>query len=443
MQNFITNWTKKRHITYLLITCFALVIPFIRINDAHFFLLSFDKKELHLLFTRFDMQELYLMPFVFIILFLFIFFVTTLGGRVWCGWSCPQSIFRYMFRDIIQTKILKIYANYKNKQKDPQSMPKRVLAVIIWIFISLIIACNFIWFFVPPEDFFTYMQNPAEHKFLIGMVLIITAWLVFDICYLAECFCVYLCPYARIQSVMFDNDTIQVIYDEDRGGKIYDKNVKLWKKPKIDGAQCTGCEACVKICPTHIDIRKGMQLECINCLDCADACSHTMNALGLPSLISWTSENSLKTKQKVKYARFRTIAYCVALFIAGSALFLMGGKKENMLLNINRTSELYKISDDGSVHNYYTFLFQNIDKKAHSYYFDTNDTNLKIVRPSEPIEIKAGAKQRVIVTISSPKITLDKDKDTPLSIGINAYATDDKENINVKRDTIFVYPKGE
>ncbi|WP_169763588.1 cytochrome c oxidase accessory protein CcoG [Campylobacter mucosalis] len=434
----ITKWREKRYFVYIIITCVALILPFLMINSNHFFLLSFDKKELHLLFTRFDMQELYLMPFCFIFLFLFIFFLTTLGGRIWCGWSCPQTIFRVIYRDLIQTKILKNYKNIKDKQKPAISSTKTAIGVAIWTVLAFVAACNFMWYFVPPEDFFYYFKNPAEHKLLIGIVTFITFWLVFDVCYLAERFCVYLCPYARVQSVMFDNDTIQVIYDENRGGKIYDKHTKLWKKPQIQDAQCTGCEACVKICPTHIDIRKGMQLECINCLECVDACSKTMSGLNLPSLINWSSENSIKTKQKVKYARFRTVAYCVALVIVATALFLMSGKKENMLLNINRTSELYRVMDDGSVQNYYTFLFQNTDKKPHNYYFDTNDSNLKILKPLEAITIQPGAKQRVIVTISTDAKHANGDTKR---IKIHAFATDDKDRISVERNTIFVYPK--
>lgn len=438
----ITNWTKNRYIFYIFITCFALIAPFIRIGGNHLFLLSFDKKELHLLFTRFDMQELYLMPFVLIMLFLFIFFITTLGGRIWCGWSCPQTIFRAIFRDLLQTKILGIYKNTTNRQKPPQNGVKRVIAVVIFALLAIVMASNFVWFFVPPEDFFAYLKTPSEHKFLIGLTLSVAAWLVFDICYLAEKFCVYLCPYARVQSVMFDNDTIQVIYDEERGGKIYDQGTKLWKKPQIQGAQCTGCEACVKICPTHIDIRKGMQLDCINCLECIDACSRTMNALGLASLIDWSSKNAQQSKTRVKFARFRTIAYCVALTAAVVALTLMSGKKEYMLLNINRSSELYKLSGE-EVKNLYTFLFQNTDKIEHSYYFDINDTQIKILRPNEPITIKPGAKQRVVVELSAPRKILSKDADTPVAIRINAYATDEKERINVFRESIFVYPKGE
>lgn len=114
-----TSYNKKRYVTFGILTVIALVLPFIRINEKHFFLLSFDKKQLHLFFTSFDMQELYLMPFLLIMLFLGIFFMTTLGGRVWCGWACPQTIFRVIYRDLIETKLLGLRKNINNKQKEP------------------------------------------------------------------------------------------------------------------------------------------------------------------------------------------------------------------------------------------------------------------------------------------------------------------------------------
>ncbi|MDO5045589.1 cytochrome c oxidase accessory protein CcoG [Campylobacter sp.] len=437
-----SNYAKKRYIFYSILTCIALILPFIRIGGNHFFLLSFDKKQLHLLFTSFDTQELYLMPFVLIIFFLTIFFLTTLGGRVWCGWSCPQTIFRVIYRDLIQTKILKLHKNINNKQKIISGeFGKKTAGVIMYSALACIAAANFLWFFVPPEDFFAYISNPLEHKFLVGIWFFITAFLVFDIVWLAEKFCVYVCPYARIQSVMFDDDTIQVIYDEKRGGKIYDKNIKLWKKPPEPENECTGCEACVKICPTHIDIRKGMQLECINCLECVDACSKVMSKLGKKTLIDWTSDNSLKSGKKVNYLRFRTIGYMVVIGVATVILAFMSTKKEYMLLNINRTSELYKIKDDGEIENAYTFLFQNTDSKAHSYYFDVNDTNIKISRPKEAIELKGGAKKKVVVVLTSKNLNLSDKNDAPTPIRINAYAKDEKERIKIERETIFVYPK--
>ena len=433
------SYAKRRYIFFACITLFVFILPFIRINDAQLFLLSFDKSRVDLFFTKFDMQELYLMPFLFITLFLTIFFLTTLAGRVWCGWSCPQTIFRTLFRDLLQTKILKIRKNIQNKQNEPQGqILKRALAVGIWSVLALIIAANFMWFFVPPLEFLAYISEPSEHKILLAFWLSIAAWLVYDVVILKENFCVYVCPYARVQSVMFDSDTIQVIYNQKRGGVIYDGREKF-KKPKEEGALCTGCEACVRICPTHIDIRKGMQLECINCLECSDACAKVMGHFNESSLIEWRSINSQNENKKVKIFRFRTVAYLVILCVVLVAAALMSGKKESMLLNINRTSELYKVLDQGEVENSYVFLVQNTQSKDHKFYFEIDDKSIEISRPNRPFTLKAGAKQKVIVTLKS-KNENTSEKDLLKHINIRAYATDEP-TISVQRASTFIYPK--
>ena len=433
------SYAKRRYIFFACITLFVFILPFIRINDAQLFLLSFDKSRVDLFFTKFDMQELYLLPFLFITLFLSIFFLTTLAGRVWCGWSCPQTIFRTLFRDLLQTKILKIRKNIQNKQNEPQGQIfKRTLAVGIWCVLALIIAANFMWFFVPPFEFLAYISEPSEHKILLAFWLSIAAWLVYDVVILKENFCVYVCPYARVQSVMFDSDTIQVIYNQKRGGVIYEGKEKF-KKPKEEGALCTGCEACVRICPTHIDIRKGMQLECINCLECSDACAKVMGHFNESSLIEWRSINSQNENKKVKIFRFRTVAYLVILCVVLVAAALMSGKKESMLLNINRTSELYKVLDQGEVENSYVFLVQNTQSKDHKFYFEIDDKSIEISRPNKPFTLKAGAKQKVIVTLRS-KNENTSEKDLLKHINIRAYATDEP-TISVQRASTFIYPK--
>ena len=370
----VRQYFKKRYVMYFITTILILAIPFIRINGNHIFLLSFDHKQLHLLGVAFDMQELYLMPFLLILMFLAIFFMTTLAGRVWCGWACPQTIFRVLFRDLLETKILSLRKRMENRQLEPDmslgsNKLKKAIAIVVFALIALIAASNLMWYFVPPEDFFKYIQNPLEHKFLFIFWLGFTIALIAIVVFIKENFCIYMCPYSRVQSVLYDNDTIMTVYDYKRGGAVFDpKGIKLWKKPEVPNAECTGCEACVKICPTHIDIRKGMQLECINCLECSDACTKVMGKLGKETLISWTSPQSIEDRQKVRYMRFKTIGYVVAMVVVFSALLMMSSKKEDMLLNINR-QELYTIRDNARVENSYIFLFQNTQREAYDFYF--------------------------------------------------------------------------
>ena len=455
MKEYLKGWVPyryQRYIAFLIATIVAIVLPFITIDGAHFFLLNFDHKQIHLFFTKFDMQELYVMPFLLIFGFLGVFFMTTLGGRVWCGWLCPQTIFRVIYRDLIQTKLLGIRKNIANKQKEPEGQTvKRAIGFFIWVALAILAAVDFIWFFVPPEDFFKYIQNPTEHHVMMTTIGIIVAFLVYDVVKLKEDFCIYVCPYARVQSVMYDEETIQTIYNTDRGGNIYSEdqerklvnNLKELKAEEPD-AECTYCDSCVRVCPTHIDIKRGTQLECINCLECADACTKVMGALGKPSLITWTSLSAVKEHRKPKFLRFRTIAYGVALTAALVGILVMGSKKENMLLNINRTTQLYKIKDNGNrVNNAYIFLFQNTQRKNHTYYFEVEGhPDIKISRPSKEFNLMAGKKaKKVVVLYTTKELVKNPSKDTPIPITIKAYATDDKKNIVVERHTTFVYPR--
>ncbi len=454
----------KRYYVYIALTIIALGLPWIRINGNHFFLLNFDHMKVHLFFVKFDMQELYLMPFLLIMLFLGIFFMTTLGGRVWCGWTCPQTIFRVIYRDLIKTKLLHIRKSIQNKQTPdkPGTTGKKAIAILIWAVLALIAGADFMWYFVPPEDFFKYLHNPSEHMVMLGFVLGIAAFLIYDITRLKEDFCIYVCPYARVQSVMYDEETIQAVYDKARGGKIYkeDERTEVSVGEKLvhskkellamnPDAECTYCEACVRVCPTHIDIREGTQLECINCLECADACTKVMGALGKPSLIEWNSISAVKEHRRPHYLRFRTIAYGIALTIALVALFWMSTTKEYMLLNINRTAELYSFENHGkTVDNAYVMLFQNTENKRHNYYFEvlkkdkTPFKEIYIKRPKKPFPLNAGKKVKKIVVLATNKIlSKDSTKDTVIPIIIKAYAVDDPKKIVVYRKTVFAFPR--
>ena len=445
-----TPYRYRRYVGYILATVIALSLPFIRINENHIFLLSFDKKQLHLLGIAFDMQELYLMPFLLMLLFLGIFAVTSLGGRAWCGWACPQTIFRVIYRDLIESTLLGL-RRIKNKQKEPdlskaENKTKKIIGIVIWSCLARIAASDFMWFFVPPEDFFAYIQNPQEHLFLIGFVLCIAGFLIYDVVFLKEDFCVYICPYSRVQSVLYDNDTVQAIYSTNRGGIIYNeqKEKMVFKvKDLPDSAnECTTCESCVTVCPTHIDIRKGLQLECINCLECVDACTQVMGKLGKPSLVQWSSTNEVKNNIPTKMIRKSTIMYFVALVTVIGLLFVMGGEKEHMLLNINKTTELYKVKENKVVANNFVLLFQNTESKPLTYDIEVVDNpDIKIDR-FEPFTLSPGKLVKKVLILETDKLLVnDNTKDTPITITLKAYAKEDPTKVVVYRKATFIYPR--
>ena len=447
-----TPFRIRRYYGYIIATIVALSLPFIKINGNHIFLLSFDKKQLHLLGTAFDMQELYLMPFLLMLLFLGIFAVTSLGGRAWCGWACPQTIFRVIYRDLIESTLLGL-RRIKNKQKEPdwskaENKAKKVAAMLIWTCLALLAASNFMWYFVPPEDFFAYLQNPTEHLFLIGFVLAIAGFLIYDVIFLKEDFCVYICPYSRVQSVLYDNDTYQAIYSTNRGGQIYnDKKEKIIFKAKDlpeASNECTTCESCVTVCPTHIDIRKGLQLECINCLECVDACTTVMGKLGKPSLVQWSSTNAIKNDIPTKMVRKSTVMYFFALLTVIGLLFVMSGEKEYMLLNVNKTTELYKVKENNVVSNNFLLLFQNTESESLTYDLEVIDHPEIKISKFEPFTLSPGKMAKKVVVLETEKVLVnDKTKDTPITITLKAYAKENPEKVVVYRKAVFIYPRAD
>ncbi len=437
------SYTKKRYLVYFISTISIMLIPFITINDNHLLLLSFDKLQFHFLGIVFNVSELYIMPFLLMFLFIGIFAITSMLGRIWCGWLCPQTIFRVIYRDLIESTILDL-RKIKNKQKEidynkGSNKIKKYISLILWAVITLIISCNFMLYFVPPEDFFVYIQEPLNHSFMILFIISIALFLFYDIVFMKENFCVFVCPYSRIQSVLYDNNTKQVTYDFTRGGKVYENGNKSIFKVKdwSNNEECTTCEACVKVCPTHIDIRKGLQVECINCLECSDACASVMGKLGKISLINWGSTNKVINKQNVSLFTKRNVTYFVSLFLCLFLAFYFSLEKEDFLVNVNKTTELYKQNEEGIVSNNYILTIHNTKDETLTFDIKLKDEKNYKIKRFEKFSLVAGAKTKKILIIETSK-DYDKNITKNSNITIEIFSQDNRYKIT--KNISFVHP---
>jgi len=402
-----------------------MITPFITINENHLLLLSFERLQFHFLGVAYNVNELYVMPFLLMFLFIGIFAMTSIWGRVWCGWACPQTIFRVIYRDLIESTILDL-RRIKNKQKDidykkKSNQIKKYVSIFLWIVISLIISSNFMLYFVPPKDFFKYLQDPLNHSFMIIFILSIAFFLVYDIVFMKENFCVYVCPYSRIQSVLYDDNTKQVTYDFNRGGKVYENGVQSifkinqWKNSE----ECTTCDACVKICPTHIDIRKGLQVECINCLECSDACNTVMGKLGKSSLINWGSTNKVLNNKNISIFTKKNITYFASLFLSIFLAFFFSLEKEQFLVNVNKTTELYKINEDKKIVNNYILTIHNTQDIPLTFDIKLKDENNFRIKRFEEVSLEAGKKAKKVLIIESLNDLKDiQNKNIPIFIEV-------------------------
>jgi cytochrome c oxidase accessory protein FixG len=300
---------------------------------------------------------------------------------VFCGWACPQTIFMEMvFRkieywidgDSTQQKQLRAMA------WNAEKIRKRTVKFIIFFAMSFLIANFFLAYLISMDELIGYIENPAAHTGTLVSLLIFTTVFFFVYWWFREQVCIVVCPYGRLQGVLLDKNSIVVAYDHKRG----EPRGKLKKAAGHDCANCTGdsacksitakfeayvkpgdcidCFACVRVCPTGIDIRNGTQLECINCTACIDACDDIMIKVDKPKgLIRYASENSITGGIKLKFNR-RIKAYSTVLVLLLSLLAFLLISRTDLDVTLMRTAGMtYTTLPDGRLSNLYNLKLVN------------------------------------------------------------------------------------
>ena len=314
-------------------------------------------------------QDFLFLSGLLILCALSLFFFTALAGRLWCGYACPQTVWTELFL-WIEAKV----EGSRNQQikLDKATMGsakfvKKFTKHTIWVVLSIFTGFTFVGYFTPMSVLFSEAMHLSLGPWELFWILFYGFATYGNAGWMREQVCLYMCPYARFQSAMFDDDTLIISYDESRGEPRGARKRASDATTKQQG-HCVDCTLCVQVCPTGIDIRNGLQYECIGCAACVDVCDSVMDKMNYPAgLISYTTENMSKGKPR-RILRPRICVYLALLAALLTALGIGLATRLPLELDIIRDrNALFRETSDGLVENIYTLRVLNMDKRAHDY----------------------------------------------------------------------------
>jgi cytochrome c oxidase accessory protein FixG len=402
------RWKRRRFWVYWILIGIYMVLPWLHYKGKQLVLIDIPGRE----FTFFGITLWgHDVPYLIFVLLGFVFLiaiVTSIWGRVWCGWACPQTV----FLDTIFRKIETIVEGKSRQRKLLAEAPwstgkilKKSLKWTLFTLVSLHIVHSFLGYFVGARElFWITTQSPEKNWTLFITMIVLTGIILFDFGWFREQFCTIVCPYGRLQSIIMDADSLTVAYDERRGEPRKGPGV-----PKESQGDCVNCFQCVRVCPTGIDIRRGSQMECIGCTACIDACDNIMEKLDKPrGLIRYTSENELAGK-RAPLVRPRTLIYgAVFLAILAFAYVSISHMGDIKTLVLRGSQDLYKIKADGQVLNHYKVEFSysgKAEKAVYIYIEPAHADRIKLVTPSTPFHLKTSRKRSTHIFFQfDPKI---------------------------------------
>ncbi len=416
-------YNYRNIVSYLyLIVFFAL--PFIKVNDNPLFLVNIIDSKFILFGKIFWPQDFFIFAVGMIAFIVFIVLFTVIYGRLFCGWVCPQTVFlEFVFR-----RIEWVIEGTPGRQKALRDGPwtgekiwKMGLKHTLFLVFSFLIAHTFLAYILGIDEVVKIIGEPfSQHIGLLVGLIVFTLLFYSVFAFVREIICTTVCPYGRLQGVMFDKDTMQISYDYKRG----EERGKLKKTETRTKGDCIDCHKCVMVCPTGIDIRDGVQLDCVGCTACIDACDEVMDKVGFPKgLIRYASENQIANGTAFRFTT-KMKAYTALLFILLVVMSVMIVTRKTVDTYISRVKgQLYQEVEGGKLSNLFEAKI-------------LNKTNKEI-----PVELKVEGMSGEIKLVGGQQFLLKKEAINDYNFFVEIPKSEIRERSS--NITIGVYSEGQ
>lgn len=392
------RYARLRVIAMLALLGLYYLLPWLQWHGQPLVFFDLPQRRFHLFSLTLVPQDLLLLALLLLLAALTLFFVTSLAGRLWCGYACPQTVWTEAFLWIEQRCEGDRHARMKldAARWAPRTLLRRGAKHLLWAGFALFTGLSFVAYFVPARELF-----PATFGLTLGGWSLF--WVLFysfatwgNAGFMREQVCKYMCPYARFQSAMFDRDTLIIGYHEARG----EPRKRLARDSGRSAGDCVDCSLCVQVCPVGIDIRQGLQYECIACAACIDACDTVMASVAKPAgLIRYTSANH-DAGGRFRLWRPRTIGYGLVWLAASAAFITLLLTHALLRFDVLRDRHtLYRELASGAIENVYQLKVTNDDDRAHDYTVSARFADGRPLRV-EPAQLGRAAGETAATTIT-------------------------------------------
>ncbi len=398
----------RNYLSYFYLAIFF-AMPLIHFNGTQFMQFNLLEGRFTLFGKIFWPNDFFIFAVAMITMIILVVLFTVVYGRLFCGWACPQTFFmEFVFRKI-EWWIEGTPAQQRKLEQMPwnkEKILKKGGKQLVFFGVSFLIANTFLAYIIGSKELWDKIQHPGDNLGVLGGLLIFTFIFYIVFAYVRDIVCTTICPYGRLQGVMFDKDTMQISYDYVRG----EPRGKLKNKEAQGLGDCIDCKKCVTVCPTGIDIRNGVQMECVGCTACIDACDNIMEQINLPKgLIRYASENEIQSGQKSPVT-LKVKAYTGLLVILMIFLGVLIATRQNIDVYIGRIKgQTYQVSEEGMVSNLFDAKIINKSNKDIPVEFRLIDTQgeIRIVGHAEGIMLRKEQMNKITFFVDRPKATLN------------------------------------